>query len=149
MGSSLTSQIAAKSAANCDARLKYIYLEYKISIVRINNEEIPNPIAKSTFTKDSFLLYFDFIFSKQSTPLIFEVLTIRILLNLTLLYRVITVVYIKLILMKFGYRHRALRCNLLSKDHSKGFSLQSLTQNHQLNIFLGGLKELIYSEIYN
>lgn len=27
-------------------------------------------------------------------------------------------------------RHRALRFNLLSKNHSKGFPLQSLTQNH-------------------
>ena len=27
-------------------------------------------------------------------------------------------------------RHRALRSNLLSKNHSKGFPLQSLTQNH-------------------
>ena len=42
-----------------------------------------------------------------------------------LLYRV-------LILMEFGYRHRAFRSNLLSKKRSKGFLLQSLTQNHLL-----------------
>ena len=38
--------------------------------------------------------------------------------------------YIALILWEFGYRHRAFRSNLLSKKRSKGFPLQSLTQNH-------------------
>ena len=32
--------------------------------------------------------------------------------------------------MEFGYRHRAFRFNLLSKERSKGFPLQSLTQGH-------------------
>ena len=56
-----------------------------------------------------------------------------------LLYRV-------LILMEFGYRHRAFRSNLLSKDDSKGFPLQSLTQNHFLiQSFLVILRLLLFS----
>ena len=44
----------------------------------------------------------------------------------------VLLLYIDLILMEFGYRHRAFRSNLLSKKRSKGFLLQSLTQNHLL-----------------
>ena len=53
-----------------------------------------------------------------------------------LLYRV-------LILMEFGYRHRAFRSNLLSKKRSKGFLLQSLTQNHLLIGVFRDIWELI------
>ena len=40
--------------------------------------------------------------------------------------------YFSTLVIEFGYRHRALRSNLLSKKRSKGFPLQSLTQNHLL-----------------
>ena len=40
--------------------------------------------------------------------------------------------YLSPLVIEFGYRHRALRSNLLSTNHSKGFPLQSLTQNHLL-----------------
>ena len=40
--------------------------------------------------------------------------------------------YLSTLVIEFGYRHRALRSNLLSKKRSKGFPLQSLTQNHLL-----------------
>ena len=59
---------------------------------------------------------------------------------------VVLMLYIVLILWEFGCRHRAFRSNLLSKDRTKGFPLQSLTQNHLLTqSFLVILRLLLFN----
>ena len=118
LGSSLTSQIAAKTAANCDVRLKthciiyfQLYLIYEI-------------LYKKCFLSSYNLI--NYFYSLWSGLLVVIFNIILILLYIYLLIFLDS----ELIFMEFGYRHRALRFNLLSKERSKGFSLQSLTQIH-------------------
>ena len=117
LGSSLTSQIAAKSAANCDARLKNILLLILILLLLIY------PLLDiSVYTFNFTFFYLFILFTSNSYFFAYILLSIYLLILL----------YLDLILMEFGYRHRAFRSNLLSKERSKEFPLQSLTQNHIL-----------------
>lgn len=110
--SSLTSQIAAKNAANCNARLKNRLLQIY-------------PLQQ--ILSYSFNIIFIFLYS-----CILSIFNTYFLIYTVLYISLLIVLYINLILIEFGYRHRALRSNLLSKECSKVFPLQSLTQNHLL-----------------